>query len=59
MFQFLVALCLILPFVAEAAGLEEVGVVGGVLAVAAAITRVMALPQVEDVIEAAKAVCYR
>lgn len=48
-FQLLVALAVILPFVVEATGLEpEVYPwLAGVLGVAAAVTRVMALPQVE------------
>lgn len=49
-FQFLLAAAVLLPFVVEATGLEpEVYPwLAGLLAVAASITRVMALPQVED-----------
>lgn len=48
-FQFVLALALILPFIAEATGLdpEVYPWLGALLAVAAGITRVMALPQVE------------
>lgn len=49
-FQGLVAFAVLLPFLVQASGLEpEVYPwLAGVLAVAAAVTRIMALPQVED-----------
>lgn len=49
-FQLILAVAVLLPFVVEATGLEpEVFPwLGGILAVAAGITRVMALPQVEE-----------
>lgn len=48
-FQFVLAACLVLPFVVEATGLDPQVYpwLGAILAVAAAITRVMAVPQVE------------
>ena len=47
--QVTVALAALLPFIIEAVGLStSLPIVAGVLAVAAAITRVAALPQVED-----------
>ena len=48
-FQFTVAAVILLPFVVEATGLdpEVYPWLGGLLAVGAGITRVMALPQVE------------
>lgn len=48
-FQFIVAFFVLLPFIVDATGLEpEVYPwLGGILAVAAGVTRVMALPQVE------------
>lgn len=48
LFAALVALAAMLPLLTAAAGLDEtLPAVGGVLAIAGAITRVMALPQVE------------
>lgn len=47
-FQALVALCLMLPFLVEASGVDEtLPPVAGALAIAGGISRVMALPQVE------------
>lgn len=48
-FQALVALAVMAPVLVQAAGLDPAGIpwLAGVLAVAAAVTRVMALPQVE------------
>lgn len=48
-FQFLLAAAVLLPFIVEASGLDPQVYpwLGGILAVAAAVTRIMALPQVE------------
>lgn len=51
-FQLLVGLAAMLPLLTDAAGLEETTpVLAGVLAVSAAVTRVMALPAVEAFLE--------
>lgn len=52
-FQLVVGLAAMLPLLVEAAGLEETApVLAGVLAVSAAVTRIMALPAVEAFLEA-------
>lgn len=52
-FQALVALAVMAPILVEATGLEAESIpwLAGVLAVAAGLTRVMALPQVEDFLQ--------
>lgn len=51
-FQFIVALAALLPVLVETMGLDAaLPVVGAVLAVAAGVTRIMALPQVEDLLQ--------
>lgn len=48
-FAAVVALAAMLPLLVQASGLDEtLGPVGGALAIAGAITRVMALPSVDD-----------
>lgn len=52
-FQLIIGIAVLLPFVVQASGLspEVYPWLGGLLAVAAAVTRVMALPQVEDFLQ--------
>lgn len=49
--QGIVAFAALLPLILSASGVPVVGWVAAVVAVAGAITRVMALPQVEDFLE--------
>lgn len=50
-FQVIVGLAAVTPFLVDALGLKATGVAATVLAVAAAITRVMAMPAVEDFLQ--------
>ena len=50
-FQVVIGLAAVTPFLVDAMGLRATGVVATVLAVAAAITRVMATPAVEDYLQ--------
>lgn len=50
-FQGVVAVAAILPLVLSTAGIPPVGVAAAVIAVAGALTRVMALPAVEEFLE--------
>lgn len=52
-FQLIIGIAVLLPFVVQASGLdpEVYPWLAGLLAVAAAVTRVMALPQVEDFLQ--------
>lgn len=51
-FQLVVGLAAVLPVLVDAAGLEETApLLGAALAVSAAVTRVMAFPQVEEFLE--------
>lgn len=50
-FQGVVAACAIIPLVLSTAGIAPVGLAAIVIAVAGAITRVMALPAVEEFLE--------
>jgi hypothetical protein len=50
-FQGAIALAAVLPLILASAGIAPVGVAGIALAVAGAITRIMAIPAVEDFLQ--------